>query len=223
MERFLAFPLEQLPFVLIVLVIAFTIHEYAHAYVAYKFGDPTAKNQGRLTLSPLAHLDPFGTILILIAGFGWAKPVPVNRFFFKNPRLAGVLVSVAGPLSNLLIAFIGVLIWNLLLVFGVMDHSTTLVQEATYHFFYYLIYLNILLFVFNLLPLPPLDGYRIIEDLAPAHVRTKLTQYEQYGIFIFLILVLTPLDQYTIDPIFHTVIPAVIDFLQLLGSPIQFL
>jgi Zn-dependent protease len=223
MERFLAFPLEQLPFVLIVLVIAFTIHEFSHAYVAYKFGDSTAKNQGRLTLSPLAHLDPFGTILILIAGFGWAKPVPVNRFFFKNPRLAGVLVSIAGPFSNVLIAFIGVLVWNLFLVFGVMDHSSTLIQEAAYQFFNYLIYLNVLLFVFNLLPLPPLDGYRIIEDLAPAHIRAKLTQYEQYGIFIFLILVLTPLDQYTIDPIFHTVIPTVIDFLHMLGSPIQYL
>ncbi len=82
MERFLAFPLELIPYVVISLLIAFTVHEYAHAYVAYKFGDPTAKNQGRLTLSPLAHLDPIGTILIFIAGFGWARPVPVNRFFF---------------------------------------------------------------------------------------------------------------------------------------------
>ena len=103
----LRYPIEQLPFVVITLLIAFTVHEFAHAYTAYKFGDPTAKDQGRLTLNPIQHLDPLGTILILIAGFGWARPVPVNRRHFKNPRAAGVLVSLMGPVSNLLMAFIG--------------------------------------------------------------------------------------------------------------------
>ena len=102
---FLAYPLSMIPYLAITLMIAFTFHEFAHAFVAYKFGDMTAKNQGRLTLNPLKHLDPIGTILIFIAGFGWARPVPVNRFFFKKPRLAGILVSVAGPLSNLSFSF----------------------------------------------------------------------------------------------------------------------
>lgn len=208
LNRILAFPLEQLPYVVISLLIAFTVHEFAHAYVAYKFGDSTAKDQGRLTLNPKEHIDPFGTILILIAGFGWARPVPVNRNNFKNPRLAGVLVSIAGPVSNLLIAIIAFAIWYGLLGAGVQP------PVYVYQFMNQLIGLNILLFVFNLLPIPPLDGYRIIEDLVSPNVRAKMTQYEQYGMLIFLILIFTPLDQYTIQPIFNTVIPAISNGLQ---------
>jgi Zn-dependent protease len=161
----------------------------------------TAKNQGRLTLNPIKHLDPFGTILILIAGFGWARPVPVNRFYFKKPRLAGVLVSVAGPLSNLVLAAIGFMINFGINRFGVGA------SDNFYLFLEIFIWLNIVLFVFNLLPLPPLDGYRIVEDLAPNHLRAKMTQYEQYGILIFLILVITPLNNYTIQPMFQKVVP----------------
>ncbi|MRX54131.1 zinc metalloprotease [Bacillus sp. HMSC76G11] len=202
MVEFLAFELELIPYVVIVLAIAFTVHEFAHAYVAYKFGDPTAKNQGRLTLSPLAHLDPIGTLLIFIAGFGWAKPVPVNRFYFKNPRLAGVLVSVAGPLSNLVIAFIGLAVWYILLSTGALSSLSSGTAESLQQFFNILIFLNITLFIFNLFPFPPLDGYRIIEDLAPSGIRAKMTQFESYGMVVFLILVLTPLDKYTIQPAF---------------------
>lgn len=118
MDRFLAFSLQELPFVVITLIVAFTFHEFAHAYVAHKFGDDTAKNQGRLTLNPVHHLDPIGTILLLIAGFGWARPVPVDRRNFQNPRLAGILVSLAGPLSNFLIAAIAYGILFFLLVQG---------------------------------------------------------------------------------------------------------
>ena len=205
LNRILAFPLEQLPYVIVVLLIAFTVHEFAHAFVAYKFGDPTAKDQGRLTLNPMEHIDPLGTILILIAGFGSARPVPVNRYHFKNPRLAGVLVSLAGPVSNLLIAIIGYFIYFSIEASGSTAEAFIYVRM----FLTILINLNILLFVFNLLPIPPLDGYRIIEDLVPVNVRAKMTQYEQYGVLIFLILIVTPLDYYTIDPIFNTVIPAI--------------
>ncbi|WP_174734784.1 site-2 protease family protein [Mesobacillus harenae] len=203
MERFLAFPWDQIPYVIITLVIAFTIHEFAHAFVAYKFGDPTAKNQGRLTLNPLQHLDPFGTILIFIMGFGWARPVPVNRFFFKNPKLAGILVSVAGPVSNLILSLIALTILYGLAGAGILAGLPVYVLE----FLELFISLNIVLFVFNLLPFPPLDGYRIIEDLAPSHIRVKMSQYENYGSLIFLILVITPLDQYTIQPIFSFILP----------------
>jgi len=216
LERFLAFDLDVIPYIIISLIIAFTVHEFAHAYVAYKFGDPTAKNQGRLTLNPSVHLDPIGTIFLFIAGFGWARPVPVNRFRFKNPRLAGIFVSVAGPLSNLLLAIVGVVIVYILVRTGLAIDIPAFVLN----FFDYFIYLNIILFVFNLLPFPPLDGYRIIEDLAPNDIRAKMTQYEQYGILIFLVLVITPLDQYTISPIFNYVVPSVYDFLY---SLIQFL
>jgi Zn-dependent protease len=202
LEGFFAYSLREIPYVAITLMIAFTFHEFAHAYVAYKFGDMTARNQGRLTLNPLKHLDPFGTILIFIAGFGWARPVPVNRFFFKKPRLAGVLVSVAGPLSNLILACIGFLAAYLVSWFGFAENAIGL-----YEFLDIFIWLNLVLFVFNLLPFPPLDGYRILEDLAPNDIRAKMTQFEQYGVLLFLILVITPLDQYTIQPIFQFILP----------------
>ena len=187
----------------ITLIIAFSVHEFSHAFTAWKFGDDTAKNQGRLTLNPMSHLDPIGTILIFIAGFGWARPVPVNRFFFKKPRLAGISVSFAGPLSNLIMACLGFIIWYGLVATGVSASLPSAVPD----FLDIFIGLNAVLFIFNLLPLPPLDGYRIVEDLMPIDVRAKMTQFEQYGTLIFLILVITPLDRYTIQPIFNTVLP----------------
>ncbi|MEH7390106.1 site-2 protease family protein [Bacillus sp. JJ1474] len=207
MEQFLAFNLKEIPYVAITLMIAFTVHEFAHAFVAYKFGDPTVKNQGRLTLNPIQHLDPIGTILIFIAGFGWARPVPVNRFFFKNPRLAGISVSIAGPISNLIMASLGFLIWYAMVGMGVATGLPSFVPD----FLNIFIHLNLVLFIFNLIPLPPLDGYRIVEDLMPKSIRPRLTQYEAYGSVIFLILVITPLDQYTIQPIFRFVLPVVAD------------
>jgi Zn-dependent protease len=209
LSRFLAFDLAMIPYVVITLIVAFSVHEFAHAWVAFKFGDHTAKNQGRLTLNPVKHLDPFGTLLIFLIGFGWAKPVPVNRFFFKNPRLAGILVSIAGPLSNLLLSILGFVLLYGLVATGAVETLTSYVFE----FLNIFLYLNVALFVFNLLPFPPLDGYRIIEDLVPVNVRAKMTQYEQYGALIFLILVITPLDQYTIDPLYSTVVPSILSTL----------
>lgn len=204
---FLAYDLETIPYVVAVLLIAFTIHEFSHAYVAYKFGDPTAKDKGRVTLNPISHIDPLGTLLLLIAGFGWARPVPVNRFNFKRPRLAGFLVSFAGPLSNLLLAIVGFIIWYSMAAAGLGENMPVYV----YTFIDMFIQINIVLFVFNMLPLPPLDGYHILQDLAPTDVRAKMIQFESYGALIFLILVITPLDQYTIQPIFQVVMPAVIN------------
>lgn len=201
MDQFLAYPLSVIPYVAITLMVAFTFHELAHAYVAYRFGDPTAKKQGRLTLNPLQHLDPIGTLLIFIAGFGWARPVPVNRHFFKKPRLAGVLVSVAGPLSNFVLASIGYII-----EYGLVRAGFN-ITDNFYTFIYVFIQLNIVLFIFNLLPFPPLDGYRIIEDLVPNGVRAKMSQFESYGSLIFLILVITPLSSFTIQPIFDVILP----------------
>lgn len=199
LDQFLVYPLELIPYVAITLVVAFTMHELAHAYVAYRFGDPTAKNQGRLTLNPLKHLDIFGTILIFVAGFGWARPVPVNRYHFKNPRLAGICVSIAGPLSNLVLAFLGFFVYVLLQKFG--GESLMRFEPGVDYFFRIFINLNVILFLFNLLPIPPLDGYRIIEDVVSPRIRAKMTQFEQYGIIIFLIFVITPLGQFIFGPL----------------------
>lgn len=200
LNRFLAFDIQDLLYVIITIAIAFSVHEFAHAYTAYKFGDPTAKNQGRLTLNPLHHLDPLGTFLILFFGFGWARPVPVNRFRFEKPRLHGILTTLAGPVSNLLLAIIGAFLKYSFIAFipysGMMD--------PLLHFLHYFTYLNVLLFVFNLLPLPPLDGYRIIQDVLPHSSRVKLSQYEVYGQIIFLVIIVVPgLYWLTIGPVLH--------------------
>lgn len=203
--NFLAFDLQTLPYIIITLLIAFSVHEFAHAYVAYKFGDPTAKEQGRLTLNPMNHLDPIGTILIIIAGFGWARPVPVNRYRLRNPRLGGIMVSLAGPVSNLLLAIIGGALYVIIFYLGV-DGTLGMILSG---FFDSFIWLNCVLFVFNLLPLPPLDGYRIVQDLVSNNVRAKLSQYEVYGSIILLVLIIVdPLYDVTIGPIFGQVLPA---------------
>lgn len=202
----LAWEWEQIPLIAGVLLIAFTVHEFAHAYTAYKLGDSTAKNQGRLTLNPMQHLDPIGTIFIFLVGFGWARPVPVNRFHFKNPRLGGILVSLMGPVSNFALAIIGAGMMFLFISTGLAASLPHLVMD----FLNLFIYLNVLLFVFNLLPLPPLDGYRIVEDLVPPSVRAKMTRYENYGSLIFIILVITPLGYYTIYPVIYTAVPFIV-------------
>ncbi|WP_088072672.1 site-2 protease family protein [Gottfriedia luciferensis] len=217
---FFQYPLKDIPLILLVVAISLSVHEFAHAYVAYKFGDDTAKRQGRLTLSPFKHLDIFGTLAIIILGFGWARPVPVNRHNFKNPRIAGILTTAAGPISNLILATFGLIIYLLLLKFGFFNSFPQALSITLDSFFSIFIQLNIVLFVFNLIPLPPLDGYRIIEDLVPNDLRAKMSQYEQYGAFVFLILVLTPLDNFTIQPIFQVAIPSVFHWISSIVAPL---
>lgn len=220
LSSFLAFDWQLIPYVVITLLVAFTVHEFAHAYVAYRFGDDTAKRQGRLTLNPIAHLDPFGTILIFIAGFGWARPVPVNRFHFKRPRLAGILVSVAGPLSNLVIAALALLLYMVFIRTGVFAALPIAYGEGLETFFNLFVRLNLVLFIFNLLPFPPLDGYRIIEDLVPARIRPKLTQYEGLGIVLFLVLVVTPLGGKFLFPLINNGVYSITDILVSIFRPI---
>lgn len=203
LEDIIRIPLEQLPFWLITLLIAFTVHEFSHAYFANKFGDPTARLLGRMTLNPAVHFDFFGIILLLIAGFGWARPVPVNRENFSRPRLMGVIVSIVGPISNLLLGILGALIYAALAATGILESiSNDRLLQAIVWFFGIFIQLNFFLFLFNLIPLPPLDGYRIVEDVAPRSIRGRLQQYEQWGTLIFLLILFIPgLRAYTITPL----------------------
>jgi len=207
---FFRFPIDWIPFVILVLMIAFTVHEHAHAFWADKFGDPTPRSMGRLTLNPRHHLDIFGTLLFIFAGFGWAKPVLINPSNFKKPRLMNVVVSIAGPLSNLLMSFIGMMLLFAYFKFGLSGEVSKGVHDAITLFLQLFIQLNMILFVFNLIPLPPLDGYRILSSFLPNRVLAKIHPYEQWAFFFFLLLVLIPpLYNVTLRPILSLQFPII--------------
>ncbi|MCL2087950.1 MAG: site-2 protease family protein [Oscillospiraceae bacterium] len=169
----------------IILFTCLPFHEFAHAYAANKLGDPTARYQGRLTLNPVKHLDLMGSIMIMLAGIGWAKPVPVNPVNFKNRKNGMMMVAAAGPLSNLFLAFVFMIISKLLWYSGI--NPELLVSVIS--FLNLFILMNITLAVFNLLPIPPLDGSRIITLFLPSRTYFKIMEYERY-IFIILIFLL---------------------------------
>ncbi len=172
--------------VLPLLIMSLSIHEYAHARVSSAFGDPTPRDQGRLTLNPLAHLDPMGTLMLLVAGFGWARPVIIDMRYYKNRNLGLVLTSLAGPLANLGITIIILLIFKLIFLFSMVNSAFVvslfeILQQAAF--------LNVLLFVFNMLPIPPLDGSRLVT--AALWKRPDLSvPYNRYGSYLLLILIL---------------------------------
>lgn len=167
-------------------LLAITVHEYAHAWMANRMGDPTAKDMGRLTLNPLPHLDLFGTIAMLVLGFGWAKPVMVNPQNLKNPRQDNLWISLAGPVSNLLSA----LILGALFRIGGQFLGLSQTGELILLMLLLAVRLNIILAIFNLLPIPPLDGYHVLEGLVSYNTYIKLQQFERAGSMILLGLVL---------------------------------
>lgn len=177
--------LMQIAAVLFVIFCILPLHEYAHGLVAYKLGDPTAKNSGRLTLNPLASIDPIGALLILLFGFGYAKPVPVNPWFFKRPKLGMALVAFAGPFANILAAIVGGIVYNLIVaIFGTMPF-------LLYVFLYYYIVINVSLAAFNLLPIPPLDGSKILAAVLPNSVVSKMYRYQQFFMIGLMMLLFT--------------------------------
>ena len=153
-------------------LLSLTFHEWAHAFVAYKLGDNTAKYQGRLTLNPFVHLDVVGSICMLLCGFGWAKPVPVNMLNFKNPKGGMALTALAGPAINLILGIVGCLIYSVLSLFIVP--SGNLVLYYILYFFYQFGYLNIFLAIFNLIPLPPFDGSKVLYYFLPYKAKLLL-------------------------------------------------
>lgn len=172
-------------------LISLSVHECSHGYVAYKLGDPTAHSLGRLTLNPIKHLDPIGAICMLLFGFGWAKPVPVNSRYFKNPKRGMALTALAGPLSNLLLGFIGtvlhVILFRVSMSYGGNNEYAVLILEAAVLFFYYFVYLNIALVVFNLIPVPPFDGSRIFYVFMPDKWYWKVMKYEKIIMIVVLL------------------------------------
>lgn len=179
-----------------VLMTAIPIHECAHAWASDKLGDPTAKNLGRLTLNPMAHLDVFGSILMILTGFGWAKPVPVATRHFKSIKKGMLLSALAGPAANIVLALIVMILYKLWanILFPILPVSYV-TASAIAQILYIMCILNINLAVFNLLPVPPLDGSRILTAVLPARIYYKIMQYEQYIIYgIFFLLLLGVLD-----------------------------
>lgn len=172
----------------IVAIISLPIHECAHGYAAYRMGDYTAKREGRLTLNPLAHFDIFGTIAMILFGFGWAKPVPINPLNFENPKKGMMISSFAGPMSNIGLAFISMVLYKLSYIPEYMGISGAFLSTVQM-FLLYMITINITLGVFNLIPIPPLDGSRIATYFLPQRIYFKIMQYENL-IFLGLIIAL---------------------------------
>ncbi len=169
-----------------IVLLSLTVHEVAHGYAAYKLGDPTAKNLGRLSLNPLKHLDPIGALCMLVFRFGWAKPVPISTRYFKKPKRDMAISALAGPLSNLLMGFVTFIISEYILRFGnfgtyyLGDTFTSRMWYIAYIFFSTFFVMNVSLAVFNLIPIPPLDGSRILFVLLPDKYYFGFMKYEQY-------------------------------------------
>lgn len=168
-------------------LLAFTFHEYAHAITADRLGDKTPRFQGRLTLNPIAHIDPIGFILILVMGFGWAKPVQTNPSAFKHYYKDDLKVSLAGPLANVALAFIFSIILALLVKFGLRDNQ---LGTIIYLIIYYTAYLNCMLFFLNLIPIPGFDGFHILRDLSPKTFYNMSDSIYRYQFLLFMALIL---------------------------------
>ena len=171
------------------ILLALTFHEYAHAYVAHRFGDDTAQKSGRLTLNPLRHLDPLGTIMIFLVQFGWAKPVPVNPYNLRNPKKDMLWISAAGPLSNMLLALISGLLFRLFSDSAMMAERNSLTGFLVIVVFLSL-KINLALAIFNILPIAPLDGSKILYGLLPPGFGKMIFAFERYGPYILLGLII---------------------------------
>lgn len=197
MRYFSTDTLIQFLFVVPCVLIALTFHEFAHGYMAYKLGDPTAKNFGRLTLNPLKHLDPIGTICMIFFHFGWAKPVPINSRYFKKPRRDMALTAAAGPIMNFILAIFGMLVCRILtkifVAFPAQSDFVYYIQYAALTLFSYFHMLNLSLGVFNLIPIPPLDGSRIFYIFLPPKWYFGVMKYEKYIQLALLVLLWTGL------------------------------
>ena len=189
-----------------VVLISLVIHELAHGWMAKKLGDPTAEYMGRLTFNPLSHLDPMGTVSMLLFGIGWAKPVPIDPRYFKNPKKGMALVGLAGPVSNLIIAFTASLlrratiaIYAYALPPSAINPTSLKAFSIIYAFFYIFEILNISLAVFNLIPVPPFDGSRVFYFLLPDKYYFGVMRYERQIMMITMVLLFTGILDYPLD------------------------
>ncbi len=200
-QSYIAYELpEYISFLYVIpcVLIALTFHEFSHGFAACRLGDPTARSFGRLTLNPLKHLDILGTICMIFFHFGWAKPVPINTRYFKKPRRDMAITALAGPIMNLILAFLGVLLFRIMCAAIDMNpflsHDTSFwipVLRSCYILIYYFFSLNISLAVFNLIPIPPLDGSRLLMIALPPRAYMWVAQNERYIMLALLVLLWT--------------------------------
>ena len=167
------------------ILLCLTVHETCHGLAAWALGDPTAKRLHRLSLNPIRHIDPFGALMMLVAGFGWAKPVPVDPRYFRNPKLGMAVTALAGPVSNLVMAYMALLLRAVLLAFY---HPGSALLEGLVGFCETLAVLNVGLGIFNLIPFPPLDGSKVLGAFLPDRAYFQLMRYERWGMLLLMVL-----------------------------------
>lgn len=200
MLNFRNFDLMTFLYQLLALLIAFSFHEFAHALVADRLGDSTPRQQGRLTLDPMAHIDVVGFLLLLFAGFGWAKPVEIDPRNFKNRKWGDILVSIAGPLTNLIIALIAYI------ALAFLTMSVSFDNQIIVGILSAIIGLNIGLAVFNILPIPPLDGYHVVKSLFFRYNVKFFWEFERYSFIVLIILIMTGIIGRIMNPLMNLVI-----------------
>ena len=194
--------LEQIILAVPAILLAISVHEYGHAFMAYKLGDPTPKYQGRLSLNPMAHLDPLGTIMLLLFRVGWARPVMINAQYFKNKKRGTLLVSLAGPVANLITAWI---FYNIVSIFG--QHMLRSGMGPSLILFLYInVQMNLGLAAFNLIPIPPLDGSHILAGLLPPRLSYEYSKLAPYGPIVLIMLLVFGGSRYLINPIFNVLL-----------------
>jgi len=197
------------------IIIGLTFHEFAHALAADRLGDPTPRNQGRVTLDPMPHIDFLGLLLIVFLEYGWARPVPVNTANFKRPKRDDTIVSFAGPSMNFVVALVMAMIMKLLTVTEALGKIDATIANGIMLILDMGVQTNIMLFVFNLLPIYPLDGFRILSNVLPYSSRKGLYNLYQYSRIILIIIIMTPVASFILNPIIESIYRGIFTLLKM--------